>query len=50
RLFTQTSAVDLANHIHALDIHTYTPQEWQQMKQESPESPMCLGGSHKSAQ
>ncbi|EMC2480171.1 BolA family transcriptional regulator, partial [Vibrio cholerae] len=30
--------------------HTYTAQEWQQMNQESPESPMCLGGSRKSAQ
>ncbi|ELV5027847.1 BolA family transcriptional regulator [Vibrio cholerae] len=50
RLVNQTLADELANHIHALAIHTYTAQEWQQMNQESPESPMCLGGSRKSAQ
>ncbi|ENM5785252.1 BolA family transcriptional regulator [Vibrio metoecus] len=50
RLVNQTLADELANHIHALAIHTYTREEWQQMNKEIPESPMCLGGSRKSAQ
>ncbi|MFG0606382.1 BolA/IbaG family iron-sulfur metabolism protein [Vibrio mimicus] len=50
RLVNQTLSDELANHIHALAIHTYTPEEWQQKNQEIPESPMCLGGSRKNAQ
>jgi BolA family transcriptional regulator, general stress-responsive regulator len=30
--------------VHALAIHTYTPQEWQAAAG-APESPACLGGS-----
>lgn len=45
RLVNQTLADELANHIHALSIHTYTPQEWQQQKGIAPDSPMCLGGA-----
>ncbi len=37
-------ADELANHIHALAMHTYTLEEWQQ-EQAVPESPNCLGGS-----
>ncbi|OLQ91520.1 transcriptional regulator BolA [Vibrio panuliri] len=44
RLVNQTLAEELANHIHALAIHTYTPDEWSE-KQQAPHSPMCLGGS-----
>ncbi|OLQ95839.1 transcriptional regulator BolA [Vibrio ponticus] len=43
RLVNQTLADELANHIHALAIHTYTPQEWSEVQQ-APHSPMCLGG------
>ncbi|ENM5760632.1 BolA/IbaG family iron-sulfur metabolism protein [Vibrio mimicus] len=50
RLVNQTLADELANHIHALAIHTYTREEWQQKNQEIPESPMCLGGSRKGVQ
>ncbi|AYQ56309.1 Cell division protein BolA [Bathymodiolus thermophilus thioautotrophic gill symbiont] len=32
------------NHIHALAMHTYTPNEWQ-MKNGAPNSPQCAGGS-----
>lgn len=32
------------NHIHALAMHTYTPDEWL-MKQGAPDSPKCAGGS-----
>jgi len=32
------------NHIHALAMHTYTPDEWL-MKNRVPDSPKCAGGS-----
>ncbi len=32
------------NHIHALAMHTYTPDEWA-MKNGAPDSPKCAGGS-----
>ena len=34
----------LAGPIHALALHTYTPQEWAQ-RDTAPASPPCLGGS-----
>ena len=37
-------ADELANHIHALAMHTYTLEEWNK-EQAVPESPNCLGGS-----
>lgn len=43
RIINQTLADELANHIHALAIHTYTPSEWVDL-QRAPDSPMCLGG------
>ncbi len=36
---------ELAGSVHALALHTYSPQEWQQRQQAAPESPACLGGS-----
>ncbi|MBW8191788.1 BolA/IbaG family iron-sulfur metabolism protein [Neiella marina] len=30
--------------LHALAMHTYTPEEWQR-KQQAPLSPKCMGGS-----
>lgn len=35
---------ELAAGVHALALHLYTEQEWQE-KQIVPESPQCLGGS-----
>ena len=32
------------NSIHALALHTYTPDEWAE-RQVAPESPVCHGGS-----
>lgn len=32
--------------VHALALHTYTPNEWEQRSAESPASPACLGGSN----
>jgi BolA protein len=34
---------DIMGQIHALALHTMTPQEWQH--REAPASPACLGGS-----
>ncbi len=37
--------VELAEHIHALSIHAYTPDEYSEQHGQIPESPKCLGGS-----
>ncbi|MBY6063547.1 BolA family protein [Pseudidiomarina sediminum] len=44
RQINAAAATLLAGPIHALAIHTYTPDEWQQQSQ-APDSPECLGGS-----
>jgi len=31
--------------VHALALHTYSPQEWQEREGDAPASPECLGGS-----
>lgn len=36
-------AQDLANGIHALALHLYTPDEWLQLGQQFPSSPNCVG-------
>ena len=38
-------ADQLEGPVHALALHTYTPDEWQQRQGEAPQSPDCLGGS-----
>lgn len=40
-------ADELANHIHALSLHTYTPEEWATTQGGFPESPQCLGGNQR---
>lgn len=45
RLVNQILRDELANDIHALAIHTYTPDEWRDKHGEAPMSPPCLGGS-----
>lgn len=35
---------EMAGPIHALALHTYSPDEWQG---DAPESPQCLGGGKK---
>ena len=37
-------ADELQNRIHALAIHAYSPQEWQDKNAQAPDSPPCLGG------
>lgn len=36
---------DLMGEIHALAIHTYTPEEWAAVGA-APASPVCAGGGH----
>lgn len=41
-------AEELAEKIHALALHTYTPNEWYEYYAEKPPaSPKCFGGSKK---
>ncbi|RUO33589.1 transcriptional regulator [Aliidiomarina shirensis] len=44
RSVNQLLREELQNHIHALAMHTYTPEEWESVG-ESPASPDCRGGS-----
>ena len=36
---------EMANGVHALALHLYTPAEWEARQQQSPDSPDCRGGS-----
>lgn len=36
---------ELAGAVHALALHLYTPEEWQQNESGRPDSPDCRGGS-----
>ena len=47
RAVNKILADELKNKIHALAMHTYTPQEWNELYGDAPESPQCLGGSKK---
>lgn len=38
-------ASQLEGPVHALALHTYTPEEWQQRQAAAPQSPDCMGGS-----
>ena len=41
---------ELANDIHALAIHAYTPDEWRGRFGAAPLSPPCLGGNRRAAE
>ena len=45
QLIYKILAEELAGEVHALALHTYTAEEWQQRENSSPDSPNCLGGS-----
>lgn len=36
---------ELSGSIHALALHTFTPQEWQQRGESATNSPECRGGA-----
>ena len=45
RMVNQILADELAGKIHALALHTMTPDEWFEKSGLTPNSPLCLGGS-----
>ncbi len=45
RLVNKLLADQLAGPIHALSMHTHTPQEWIDKGETVPESPPCRGGN-----
>jgi len=38
---------ELTNGVHALSMHTLTPEEWEAKDRETLASPQCLGGAGK---
>jgi len=44
RTINKLLKAQLDNGVHALSMHTYTPDEWQSRGGEVPDSPPCLGG------
>ena len=44
RLINRTLAAELQGGVHALALHTMTPEEWFAKGGSVPESPPCLGG------
>jgi BolA protein len=44
RLVNETVAEELRNHVHALSVQAYTPEEWRAKGGETFSSPECLGG------
>ncbi len=44
RALNELLAEELAGGVHALALHTLTPEEWRQRHGEIPASPRCRGG------
>lgn len=44
RTINKLLAEQLQNGIHALSMHTHTPEEWDAKGGQVPESPPCMGG------
>ena len=44
RAVNKILAEELAGGVHALALHTMTPDEWFEKSGHSPDSPPCLGG------
>jgi BolA protein len=49
RMINEILADELQNRIHALALHTYTRQDWQDKNGTAPMSPPCLGGGKQRA-
>jgi len=45
RLVNQALKGELEGGLHALALHTWTPQEWFEKGGVAPDSPQCMGGS-----
>lgn len=44
-MINQLLSAELAGEVHALSMHTYTPDEWHEKNQQTRSSPPCLGGA-----
>ncbi len=44
RAVNRILAPELAGPVHALSLHTLTPEEWNAQQHRVPASPQCLGG------
>lgn len=49
RLINDILRDELDDQIHALALHTMTPEQWFEKGGEAPESPPCLGGGKSDA-
>lgn len=45
RMINEILAQELSGALHALAVHTLTPNEWFEAGGAAPDSPQCLGGS-----
>ena len=45
RAVNRLLAEEFASGLHALALHTWTPEEWFEKGGRAPDSPPCLGGS-----
>ena len=45
RMIYKLLQAELEQQIHALALHTYTPNEWNALQNGAPDSPACRGGS-----
>ena len=45
RMVNEKLKEELDGTVHALAVHTYTPEEWLEQSAHSPDSPDCLGGN-----
>ncbi len=45
RMINELLSSELSGGVHALALHTMTPEEWFAKGGKAPESPQCMGGS-----
>ena len=45
RVLNQLLKEELEGPVHALSLHTFTPEEWQERQGQTRNSPLCQGGS-----
>ena len=45
RMINEILSTELSGSVHALALHTMTPDEWLEKSRAIPDSPPCLGGS-----
>jgi BolA protein len=45
RLINRLLGDEFSSGLHALALHTWTPEEWFEKGGTAPESPQCMGGS-----